>query len=104
MKKIVDDDDDDDDNPLQDINEIILKNMPDEVDIKFGDDDDDDDEDEEKIKTEIKRIKKKEKLYKTLWRLFTISNKSLMIINFITILFSIFNPKSNMPLTLSVFT
>ena len=75
--------------------------MPDEIDIKLCDDDDDD---EEKIKTEIKRIKKKDELYKTLWRLFTISNKSLMIINFTTILFSIFNPKSNIPLILSIFT
>ena len=42
--------------------------MPDEIDIKLCDDDDDDDDvDEKKIKTEIKRIKKKDELYKTLW-------------------------------------
>ena len=80
--------------------------MPHEIDIKFADDDDNDDyENNDKIiKQEMERIKKKENLYKTLWRLFTFSNKSLMIINFGTILFSIFNPQSNIPLILSIFT
>lgn len=69
--------------------------MSDEIEIKF---------DEEQIKTEKERIERKAKLYKNLWRLFSVSNKSLMIINFSIILFSIFTPESNIPLILSIYT
>ena len=83
--------------------------MQHEIDIKFSDDDnddndDDDDDENDKINKEMERIKTKKKIYKTLWSLFTFSNKSLMVINFSTILFSIFNPQSNIPLILSIFT
>ena len=65
--------------------------MPDEIDIKLCDDDDDD---EEKIKTEIKRIKNKgQNFIKLYGDCLPLVINSLMIINFTTILFSIFNPK-----------
>lgn len=69
--------------------------MSDDIEIKFN---------EEQIKIEKERIGKKAELYKNLWRLFSVSNKSLMIINFSIILFSIFTPQSNIPLILSIYT
>ena len=59
---------------------------------------------DENLNLQLDEVKKRKKLYQSLWRLFTISNKSLMIINFSTILFSIFTPNSNIPLILSIFT
>lgn len=60
--------------------------------------------DEEEYKIELEKIMKKLKNYKSLWRLFSMSNKILMIINFITILLSIFITEGNVTLALSIFT
>ena len=56
------------------------------------------------IQKEIERIKKKEKTFLSLCRLFSITNKTLMIINFSTILFTIFISESNISLILSIYT
>lgn len=56
------------------------------------------------IKKEIEYIRNKEKIFTSLCRLFTITNKTLMIINFSTILFSILITESNLSLVLSIYT
>ena len=56
------------------------------------------------IAREINIIKKKEKTYNSLWRLFSIANKLLMIINFATLLFCVLIPNSNIGLVLSIYT
>lgn len=53
---------------------------------------------------EVRNIISKLRNYKTLWRLFSVCNKILMIINFITILLSIFITEGNVTLALSIFT
>ena len=53
---------------------------------------------------EIANIKKKKKTFKSLWRLFSLANKMLMIINFSTLLFCILIPNSNIGLVLSIYT
>ena len=53
---------------------------------------------------ELIKIIKKKKKYHSLWRMFSISNKLLMLINFISILLSIFVTEGNITLALSIFT
>ena len=56
------------------------------------------------IKNEIKHIKNKEKIFVKLWRLYSVLDKFFIIINFSTLLFSIFISESNVSLALSIYT
>ena len=56
------------------------------------------------IKNELKYIQNKEKTFVKLWRLYSTLDKFFMIVNFSTILFSIFISESSLSLALSVYT
>ena len=56
------------------------------------------------IKNELKHIQNKEKIYVKLWRLYSVLENFFIIINFSTILFSIFFSESSVSLALSIYT
>ena len=60
--------------------------------------------DNEDIEKQVNIIKNKQKTFKTLWLLYYILDKFFLVINFSTILISIFIAESNLPLTLSIYT
>ena len=97
--------------------------MSTKLDLKFADNDDDDDDDDEEeeenergrekekysdidvdILNEMKSIQNKEKVYVKLWRLYYLLDKFFIIINFSTLLFSIFIAESSVSLALSIYT
>ena len=79
------------------------------------DDNNDDDNDKEKvigyldlidvdILNEMETIQKKERTFVKLWRLYSLMDKFFIIINFSTLLFSIFISESSLSLALSIYT
>ena len=56
------------------------------------------------IRNEMKHIKNKEKVFVKLWRLYSVFDKFFIIINFSTLLFSIFIAESSVSLALSIYT
>ena len=84
------------------------------INLKFMYDDDDDKEKKEEnnkeyfdidtdVKNEFKLIQNKEKVFIKLWRLYNVSDKFFIIINFTLLIFSIFT-ESSLSLALSIYT
>ena len=56
------------------------------------------------VKKEMQHIQNKERIFVKLWRLYSVFDKFFMIMNFSTLLFSIFIAESSVSLALSIYT